>query len=197
MRSKPLKILLGVTASIAAYKACDLIKDLKKTGYEVYVVMTKDAHHLVTPLSLQTFSGNEVTTDFFAPSGKPRHIKLAEEADLILVAPATADCIAKIANGFADDALTSTILASTAPVLVAPAMNDKMWNNPFTQENIERLKKNGIRIIQPIKGMLACGYEGMGHLAPLEDIVKAVNEKLSSPRKRGSRKGYEECLDSR
>lgn len=174
------KILLGVTASIAAYKACDLVKDLKKAGYDVTVTMTKDAQHFVTALSLQTFSGNEVITEFFGSQSKPVHIELAQNSDLILIAPATADVMAKIAHGLADDVLTCTVLASDAPVVIVPAMNDRMLANPFTQENISRLKKNGIHIIEPVHGPLACGYEAAGHIADNSTIVKTVETILAS-----------------
>ncbi len=130
MKTKPKKnILLGVTASIAAYKACDLITELREIGYDVTVVMTRDAHHFVTPLSLQSFSGNEIVQDFFSLEGrvKPVHIELAKKSDLILVAPASADVIAKLAHGLAGDVLTCTALASDAPLVVAPAMNEKMY----------------------------------------------------------------------
>ena len=172
-------ILLGVTASIAAYQSPDLIKELKKEGWDVTVVLTRDAAHFVTPLTLQTFSGREVVTDFFSPHSKPVHIELAQNSDLILVAPATADVIGKIAHGLADDVLTCTILASEAPVLVAPAMNDKMLNNAFTQENLARLRKNGFEIIEPVKGPLACGYEADGHIADNAAILKQVRASLA------------------
>ena len=173
-------ILLGVTASISAYKACDLITELRDKGYVVTVVMTKDAHHFVTPLVLQSFAGREVVEDFFSLPGrvKPVHIELAKGNDLILVAPATADIIAKFAHGFADDVLTSAVLASTAPLLVAPAMNEKMFFNTRTQENIERLKKAGVVIIPPIKGHLVCSDEGMGHLAENASIIAAIEKSL-------------------
>jgi len=172
------RILLGVTASIAAYKACDLVKELRRAGFDVTVALTKDAHHFITPLSLQTFSGNEVLTDFFGPQAKPVHIQAARESDLVVVAPATADFIAKIAHGLADDLLTCVILATPAPILVAPAMNDRMWLNAFTQENVIRLKQHGIGIIEPIKGSLACGYEAEGHLADNSKILEAIQARL-------------------
>ncbi len=174
MSTTPKKILLGVTASIAAYKACDLIKDLKKAGFDVTVVLTKDAAHFVTPLSLETFSGKKVIVDFFSSQTKPVHIDLAQNSDLILIAPATADVMAKIAHGLADDVLTCTVLASGAPVVIVPAMNDKMLSNPFTQENMARLKKNSIHIIEPVSGALACGYEAAGHIAENSTIIKMV-----------------------
>lgn len=169
-------ILLGVTASISAYKACDLITDLRKLGHEVTVVMTKDAHHFITPLTLQSFAGREVITDFFSIEGrvKPIHIELAKKSDLILIAPASADIIAKISHGMADDVLTCTVLASTAPVVIAPAMNEKMLANSFTQENLKRVKDRGMKIVDPIHGHLVCSDEGMGHLAENASIIKAV-----------------------
>ena len=174
-------ILLGVTGSISAYRACDLITDLKKCGYAVKVVMTRDAHHFITPLTLQSFSGQEVVEGFFDVPGrvKPVHIELAKKSDLILIAPASADVIAKISHGLADDCLTCTVLASTAPLFIAPAMNEKMYENKFTQENIQRLKKNGAVFIDPVHGHLVCSDEGMGHIAPNESIVKAVQACLA------------------
>ena len=176
MKNASKKILLGVSASISAYKACDLITDLKTAGFSVRVVMTRDAHHFVTPLSLQSFSGQEVISEFFSPVGrtKPIHIELAQESDLILVAPASADVIAKLAHGLADDCLTCAVLASTAPLVIAPAMNEKMYQNKFTQENITRLKNNGAVFVDPILGHLVCSDVGMGHIAENESVLKAV-----------------------
>ena len=175
-------ILLGVSASIAAYKACDLLTELREAGFNTTAVMTKDAHHFVTPLSLQSFSGNEVVQDFFSLEGrvKPVHIELAKKADLILVSPASADIIAKLAHGLADDVLTCCVLASEAPLIVAPAMNEKMFYNKITQENIEKLKKRGADFVDPIRGHLVCMDQGMGHLAEIQTIVKAVKRRLSS-----------------
>ncbi|MGH7197291.1 MAG: flavoprotein [Candidatus Omnitrophota bacterium] len=175
-------ILLGVTASIAAYKACDLISDLREAGYAVTVAMTRDAHHFITPLSLQSFAGTPVVDDFFSLPGrtKPVHIELAKNADLILIAPASADVLAKLAHGFAEDVLCCTVLASQAPLVIAPAMNEKMYFNRFTQENIERLKKHGAIFVPPIEGHLVCMDQGMGHLAENATIVKVVEKVLSS-----------------
>jgi phosphopantothenoylcysteine synthetase/decarboxylase len=185
MNSKPLNITLGVTASIAAYKACDIVKDLKKEGFEVTVVMTEDAKNFVTPLSMQTFSGRPVLGDFFGllENMKPVHISLAKSSDLVLIAPATADIIAKIAHGFSDDLLSCTVLSTQAPVLIAPAMNDKMWENPITQENVTKLKKHGVTLIGPIKGPLACGDDAVGHLAEIETIIGAVRKALKLGKK--------------
>ena len=174
------QILLGVTASIAAYKACDLITDLREEGWGVIPVLTRDAGHFITPLALQSMAGREAVTDFFSLPGRatPVHIELAKEADLILIAPASADIIAKLAHGMADDVLTCTVLASKAPLVVAPAMNDKMYENKFTQENLARLKASGATIVDPIKGHLVCSDHGMGHLAENPAIVKAVRRFL-------------------
>ncbi len=174
-------VLLGVSASISAYRACDLITDLRSAGFNVKVVMTKDAHHFITPLTLQSFSGNEVIQDFFSVPGRttPVHIELARECNLILVAPATADIIAKLAHGLADDVLSCAALASEAPLVIVPAMNEKMYAHKFTRENIKRLKDNGAKIIPPIHGHLACSVEGMGHIAENKDILQAVRTSLS------------------
>ena len=176
------KILLGVSGSISAYRALDIITELRELGHEVTVVMTKDAHHFVTPLSLQSFAGTEVVRDFFSVEGrlKPIHIELAKKSDLILVAPASADIIAKLAHGLADDVLSCSVLASEAPLLVAPAMNEKMYFKKVTQENIEKLKKHGAIIVDPIRGHLVCMDRGMGHLAENKSILQAVKLCLSS-----------------
>lgn len=175
-------ILLGVTASISAYRACDLITDLRKEDYVVTVVMTKDAHHFITALTLQSFAGSPVIEDFFSLPGrvKPIHIELAKQSDLILVAPATADIIAKLSHGFAEDVLTCTALASTAPLVIVPAMNEKMLSNKFTQENIKRLRDNGATFVDPIHGHLVCSDQGMGHIAENSSILQAVKTALAS-----------------
>ena len=178
-------ILLGVTASISAYTVCDLITELRQAGHSVTPVMTRDAHHFITPLVLQSFAANDVVEDFFSVPGrlKPVHIELAKRSDLILVAPATADVIAKLAHGFADDVLTCAALASTAPLVIVPAMNEKMYGHKFTQENIKRLKDNGAVIVPPIEGHLVCSDHGMGHIAPHADILKAVQSCLSKKKR--------------
>ncbi len=174
-------VVLGVSASIAAYKACDLLTELREAGFNTTAVMTKDAQHFVTPLALQSFSGNEVVADFFSLEGrvKPVHIELAKRADLILIAPASADVIAKLAHGLADDVLTCMVLASKAPVVIAPAMNENMFYNRITQENIEKLKKHGVTFVEPIRGHLVCMDQGMGHLAENGSILEAVKKKLA------------------
>jgi len=176
------KILLGVSASIAAYRALDLITELRAAGYAVRVAMTKDAQHFVTPLSLQSLAASRVITDFFSVDAqiKPIHIELAQESDAVLIAPASADVLAKISHGLADDVITCTVLATEAPIVVVPAMNEKMYNNPFTRENLERLKKNGVRIVPPVHGHMVCSGEGMGHIAENAAILAALREAIAS-----------------
>jgi phosphopantothenoylcysteine decarboxylase/phosphopantothenate--cysteine ligase len=170
-----MKILLGVTGSIAAYKACELVRLFVKGGDDVRVVMTSAACEFVTPLTCQTLSRNPVGVDQFAlpAEWKPEHIAYGD-ADVVVVAPATANMIAKMAHGLADDLLSSTLLATRAPVFVAPAMNDGMWENPATQSNIAVLKSRGITVIEPDSGELACGTEGRGRFPSPEVICAAV-----------------------
>ena len=176
------KILLGVTGSIAAYKAADLTSQLVKAGHSVTVVMTADAREFITPLTLQTLSKNPVVTGLYdeKESWRPGHIQLADEADLLVVAPATANTIAQLANGLSGDILSAIALATLAPVLIAPAMNGKMWLHPATRENVARLIGRGARFIGPEEGMLACGYEGLGRLWPVEGIVACIAEILAA-----------------
>src|ERR1700720_1798933 len=166
-------IVLGVTASIAAYRSADIASKLRKEACSIHVVLTKGAAQFITPLTLQTLSRNPVTTDLFAETADwhPGHIDLADRADLLLVAPATADIIAKLALGLADDALTAIALATRAPILIAPAMNGKMWLHPATVQNVDELKSRGVEFIGPEEGMLACGYEGLGRLWKVDDIA--------------------------
>jgi len=170
------KIILGVTGSIAAHKAVDLASLLVKNGAEVHVVMTADAQRFVTPLPFQTLSRQPVVTDLYDVEGgwKPLHISLADEADLLLIAPATANVIARLAHGLADNALTCLALAlnERAKILIAPAMNGRMWLHPATRSNVATLKQRGVHFIGPEEGMLACGYEGIGRLWPVEDIAR-------------------------
>jgi phosphopantothenoylcysteine decarboxylase len=175
-------IILGVTGSIAAHKAVDLTSQLVKQGCDVRVVMTADAQRFLTPLPFKTLSRHPVVTNLFdeAESWSPTHIELADAADLLLIAPATANIIAKLAHGIADDALTCIALAldPKAKVIVAPAMNGKMWQHPATQQNVATLKKHGALFIGPEKGLLACGYEGLGRLLPVDEIVRLVLKSL-------------------
>ena len=175
------KIILGITGGIAAYKAIELARLFIKSGASVWPVMTKASANFITPLTLQTITGNPVALDMFDLTEESRisHIELAEKADIVVVAPATANIIGKAASGIADDLLTTVIMATRAPLLFAPAMNSNMYENKIVEANIERLKKNGYSFIGPEEGELACGYEGRGRLAPIEDIVDAAEECLA------------------
>src|SRR5258706_7007575 len=176
--SKGKNIVLGVTGSIAAYKAADLASLLTKQDCDVHVVMTADALRFITPLPFKTLSRHPVMTDLYdeEEGWKPAHIKLADEADLLLIAPATANILAKLAHGIADDALTCIALAlnPAARIAVAPAMNGKMWLHAATQANVATLKARGVRFVGPDEGMLSCGYEGVGRLSLVEQIAKEV-----------------------
>ena len=171
-------IILGVTGSIAAHKAVDVCSQLVKAGAEVHVVMTHDAQEFITPLPFKTLSRNPVVTSLYdeEEGWRPTHIRLADEADLILVAPATANTLTKLAQGQADDALGCIALAANpaAKMLLAPALNGKMWKHPATQANVALLKDRGAQFIGPAAGDLACGYEGLGRLAPVEEIVETT-----------------------
>src|SRR3977135_2639372 len=169
----PKCVVLGVTGSIAAYKSAELASLLVKQGHDVFVVMTRDAVEFITPLTLQTLSKNPVTTSFFDEQETWRRgpIALAERANLLLIAPATANAIAELAHGLAAHPLAAIALATRAPILLAPAMNGKMWDHPATQENVATLKSRGIDFIRPEEGMLACVYEGFGRLGKVEDIA--------------------------
>ncbi len=173
-------IVLGVTGSIAAYKAADLTSRLTKAGCDVHVVLTADAQRFITPLPFKTLSRHPVVTDLYdeEEGWKPTHIQLADEADLFLVAPATANVLAKMAHGLADDALTCIALALNpkAKVLIAPAMNGKMWHHPATQQNVATLKERGMEFIGPEEGLLSCGYEGLGRLWDVEKIAARARE---------------------
>src|SRR5262249_25386921 len=180
-----MRITLGVTGGVAAYKAAELVRRLQQDGFSVQVVMTRGAREFVTPLTFAALSGEKVITDLFAESGGEgnldsaiEHIGVGQRTDFLLVAPATADILAKFARGIADDFLTTLYLASTAPVVVAPAMNVNMWNHAATQENIEMLRARGVHIVDPDEGYLACGMTGAGRLAGQEQIVAAVREVL-------------------
>jgi len=172
-----MNIVLGITGSIAAYKAADLASQLVKAGHEVHCVMTRAATEFITPLTLQVLSRNPVlvTLEDEKQSWKPGHIALADNADLFLVAPLSADTLGNFANGLAPDPLSSIYLATKAKVLLAPAMNGKMWEHPANRRNIAQLEKDGCRFIGPEEdGMLACGYEGAGRLVPVDTILEEV-----------------------
>jgi phosphopantothenoylcysteine synthetase/decarboxylase len=185
-------IILGVTGSIAAHKAADLTSLLTKRGCTVRVVMTADAQQFITPLPFKTLSRHPVVTDLHdeEEGWKPTHIELADAADLLLIAPATANCIAKLAHGLANDALSCIALALNprAKLLIAPAMNGKMWLHAATQQNVATLKARGAEFIGPDAGLLSCGYEGLGRLWPVEQIAERALALLPSPgRGRGGR----------
>ena len=175
-------IVLGVTGGIAAYKACDLVSRLKKQGAQVRVVLTEHAARFVPPLTFETLSGNPAYVDTFAPRAEMEHIALSKWAELFLIAPATANIIAKLACGIADDLLTTTALAATAPLLIAPAMNNNMWRHPATQANLQTLLSRGAKTVGPGVGRLACGDDDVGRMAEPEEIVCAL-EALLSPKR--------------
>jgi len=169
------QIVLGVCGSIAAYKAGDIIRRLQDNDCDVTVIMTKEAAEFITPLTLSTLSGKNVHREMFEKDAwEMSHIGLAKKADKILIAPATANVIGKLANGLADDLLTTFVITSRAEVYIAPAMNDEMYANAIVQENCTKLRKHGFKFIKPVRGKLACGSVGIGHLAQVDDIVKAV-----------------------
>ncbi len=167
-------IILGVSGGIAVYKAAELLRLYVKAGAKVHVIMTRAAQEFVTPLTFQTLSGNPVHSELFnlIQEQEIGHISLADRADLIVVAPATANLIGKVANGIADDLLTTTLMASKAPVLFVPAMNVNMWENPLYRQNQEKLEKHGYRFVEPATGFLACGWEGKGKLPDPQTIFE-------------------------
>jgi len=180
-----MQITLGVTGGVAAYKAAELVRRLQQEGFTVEVVMTRAACEFVRPLTFAALSGKKVITDLFIESGGEanlesaiEHIAVAQRTDLLLVAPATADILAKFSRGISDDFLSTLYLATSAPVVVAPAMNVNMWNHPATQENLDRLRGHGVHVVDPDEGYLACGMTGAGRLAGQEAIVAAVREVL-------------------
>src|SRR5712675_1630288 len=180
--SDPKNIVLGVTGSIAAYKAAELTSRLTQHGASVHVVMTGDALRFITPLAFKTLSRHPVITDLYdeEEGWKPTHISVADEADLLLIAPATANTIARMAHGIADDALSCIALALNprARTLLAPAMNGKMWLHAATQQNVSTLKARGVEFIGPEEGLLSCGYEGLGRLWPVEMVAARALELL-------------------
>ena len=174
------KILLGVCGGIAAYKSAEVIERLKKKN-EIKVVMTQNSAHFITPLTLQTLSGNPVYSELFVlpKEWEIVHISLAEWAEIILVLPATANIIGKVSSGITDDLLSAIIMATTSPVIFAPAMNKNMWKNAILQENVKKLKRAGYHFIEPVTGRLASGEKGIGHLAPVERIIREVKMRLN------------------
>jgi phosphopantothenoylcysteine decarboxylase/phosphopantothenate--cysteine ligase len=174
------EIILGVTASIAIYKACEILRRLKDEGCAVTVVMTREAQEFVKPILFESLSGNKVYSGMFEQpeNWDIEHISLAEKAKVVLIAPATANIIAKIACGISDDLLTCVVSATKAPVVICPAMNENMYLNKITQENIKKLKTLGYQFVEPVKGRLACGKVGVGCLAEVEAIIKEVEKIL-------------------
>jgi len=183
MKSKGM-IIIGISGSIASYKSADLVSGFKKKGYDVFVIMTGEAEKFISSLTLQTLSGNKVYTDMFEMPEEwdTKHVSLAKKADAIVIAPATANIIGKLANGICDDMLSCTLVASEAPVLIAPAMNDVMYKNKIVQENIARLKKTGYKFVGPRIGRLACGYEALGCMSEVADIITIVEKELRTNR---------------
>lgn len=177
-------VVLGVTGGIAAYKACEILRLLQKQGIDVFVVMTKNACQFVTPLTFETLSGHPVAADTFArpATWEVEHIALAKRADLFLIAPATADIIGKMACGIADDMLSTTVMATRAPVMIAPAMNTGMWENPATQQNIATLVSRGVHVVTPATGHLACGDSGAGKLEDVSVIARRALDVLEAKR---------------
>lgn len=178
--SAPL-VIVGVTGSIAAYKAADLVSKGVKRGWDMHVVMTHGAQEFITPLTFQTLSRNPILTSVHDTSigWKPGHISLADRADLLLVAPATANIIAEFAHGLAANPLAEIALATLAPVLIAPAMNGKMWLHPATQDNVALLRSRGVNFVGPDEGLLACGYEGVGRMSEVEEILSRASTLLA------------------
>lgn len=179
MKNKSKKIVLGVAGSIAAYKAGDIIRRLQDNDHQVTVVMTKEAREFITPLTFAGLSAKKVYTEMFnvdLDSGAMPHIELGNQADVFLIAPATANVIAKLAHGLADDLLTCIALTTKADILIAPAMNTEMFENKIVQENCKKLRSHGFKFIEPAQGKLACGVIGMGHLAEIDEIIKAVEK---------------------
>lgn len=177
-----IKITLGICGGIAAYKACDIVRGLTKQNHNVHVMMSRSATKFITPLTLQTLSGKPVATNLFdlTQESEMGHIHLADESDVIVIAPATADFLAKAANGLADDVISTVLLATKAPVLICPSMNVNMWDHPATKANIEKLKSYGYHILEPDSGELACGWEGKGRLPDPEVIVAKTIDLIHS-----------------
>ena len=176
------QIGVGVTGGIAAYKAADLVSRLTQAGAVVTVIMTRNAQEFVRPLTFEALSGQPVVADLFGPQERrePRHVALAEKLDLLVVAPSTADFLGKAAVGIADDALLTTLISVTCPIVICPAMNARMYKNPIVQANLARLKAYGCRIVEPEEGWLACGVIGVGRLASIDKIIQTVKDALGA-----------------
>ncbi|MEW6040117.1 MAG: flavoprotein [Elusimicrobiota bacterium] len=175
-KNKTKKVLLGICGSIAAFKSCEIIRHLREKGCHVKCILTDAGQKFITPLTLRELCCDEVFTEMFPDKikYKAEHITLSDWADIIVIAPATATTIAKLACGIADNLLTATVMASKSPVLICPAMNENMWNNPANQNNVERLKKFGYHFLGPEVGNLSCGKEGIGRLCEVSKILKKI-----------------------
>src|ERR1700722_1626705 len=180
-----MKILLGVGGGIAAYKAAELARLLMQHEHEVQAIMTRAAEEFIRPLTFAALTGRKALTDLFAIESAIEHISVAQNHAVLAIAPATADLMAKLAHGLADDFLTTLYLAFTGPVIIAPAMNVNMWHHPATQANLETLRRRGHRIVEPDSGYLACGMTGPGRLAQLEQIVEAISRETRKRRDMG------------
>ena len=180
MPNRSRRIIVGVTGGVAAYKACDLVSTLVKEDVEIRCIMTENATKFVSPLTFQSLSQERVFVDQFEydPFKGPLHISLVDFAHLIVVMPATANFIAKVAAGIADDLLTSVVLSSPKPLIIVPAMNTEMWDKAVTQENVQRLTARGITFVGPVSGRLSCGRTGMGHIAATSDVIKVICDKI-------------------
>ena len=176
MNVKDKTIIVGVTGGIAAYKTAGLVSKFRQRGADVIVVMTDSACRFVTPLTFETLSGRKAVTSLFddRPSPEPGHIAIADAAELAVVAPATANILAKMATGIADDALSTTLVALDAPIIVCPAMNARMWRHPTIEQNIKTLRERGVTIVGPGEGWLACGEKGIGRMADVDEILEAI-----------------------
>jgi phosphopantothenoylcysteine decarboxylase/phosphopantothenate--cysteine ligase len=194
MQLKGKKLILGVGGGIAAYKACELTRRLSDAGADVHVVLTESAQQFVTPMSFQALSQNAVHTDLFSltQESEMNHIKLADEADALVIAPATADILAKMAHGMAGDLLTTLVLVTRAPIFFAPSMNVNMWEKEIVQQNVGTLVARGFHLIEPEEGYLACGWEGKGRLAEVETILGALQGFSASPRKAAKKKSLQD-----
>ena len=180
MKALKREILIGVTAGIAAYKTCDLVSRLVKAGHGVTVVMTENAAHLVGPRTFQALTGRNVLVQMFSEESAIPHIEPARAADLLCVAPATANFLAKAANGLADDLLSTLYLAFSGPVLLAPAMNSQMWAKPAVQRNVRQLAEDGVQFVGPVSGHLACGEDGVGRMSEPVEIFEKIQKLLAN-----------------
>ncbi len=192
MKLKEIKIILGVSGGIAAYKSCEIVRRLSEQGADIHVVLTTSAQQFVTPLTFQTLSQNPVHTDLFNlnEESEMNHIKLADEADLLLIAPATADLIGKIAYGLAGDLLSTIVLATKAPLYFAPSMNVNMWEKEIVQQNIKTLQTRGYHMIEPEEGYLACGWEGKGRMAEPETILNTILKHFDDSHAKSKKKSH-------